>query len=65
MIRTLFDRLRSRTAALAHDLLMVPVAWFAAYWLRFNLGTIPPEFLQGALAALPWVMLVQGCVYWL
>ncbi|WP_295456033.1 nucleoside-diphosphate sugar epimerase/dehydratase [uncultured Thiodictyon sp.] len=64
-MRTLFDRLRSRTAALAHDLLMVPVAWFAAYWLRFNLGTIPPEFLQGALAALPWVMLVQGCVYWL
>ena len=61
----LFDRLRSRTAALIHDLLMVPVAWFAAYWLRFNLGLIPPEFLAGGIAALPWVILIQGAVYWL
>jgi len=61
----LFDRLRSRTAALVHDLVMVPVAWLLAYWLRFNLGTIPPDFLQGALAALPWVILIQGAVYWL
>jgi FlaA1/EpsC-like NDP-sugar epimerase len=61
----LFDRLRSRTAALVHDLVMVPVAWFAAYWLRFNLGDIPPEFLDGAVQALPWVVLIQGVVYWL
>ena len=63
-MRPLFDRLRSRTAAMVHDLLMVPLAWFLAYWLRFNLGTIPPDFLQGALAALPWVILIQGSVYW-
>ena len=60
----LFDRLRSRTAALAHDLATIPVAWLLAYWLRFNLGTIPPDFLEGALVALPLVMLVQGAVYW-
>ncbi len=60
----LFDRLRSRTAAFAHDLLVVPVAWYAAYWLRFNLGAIPPEFLDAALDALPWVVLIQGSVYW-
>ncbi len=61
----LFDRLRSRTAAMTHDLLMVPAAWFGAYWLRFNLGSIPPEFLRGAVEALPWVILIQGTVYWL
>jgi FlaA1/EpsC-like NDP-sugar epimerase len=60
-----FDRLRSRTAAFAHDLLMVPVAWLTAYWLRFNLGTIPPEFLDGALRALPWVVLIQAVLFWL
>ena len=33
----LYDRLRSRISALIHDLIMIPVAWFAAYLLRFNL----------------------------
>ena len=61
----LIDRLRSRTAAFAHDLLTIPVAWLLAYWLRFNLDSIPPEFLSSALHSLPWVMLIQGAVYWL
>ena len=40
------------------------MAWLLAYWLRFNLGTIPPDFLEGALVALPLVILVQGAVFW-
>ena len=28
--------LRSRGGAVAHDLLMVPVAWLGAFWLQFN-----------------------------
>jgi FlaA1/EpsC-like NDP-sugar epimerase len=60
-----FDRLRSRTAAFAHDLAMIPVAWLLAYWLRFNLGIIPEPFLEGALTSLPLVILVQGTVNWL
>ncbi|NEX18744.1 polysaccharide biosynthesis protein [Thiorhodococcus mannitoliphagus] len=59
------DRLRSRTAAFAHDLLTIPVAWFLAYWLRFNLDRIPPEFVASWLESLPWVIVVQGAVYWL
>jgi FlaA1/EpsC-like NDP-sugar epimerase len=59
------ERLRSRTAAFAHDLVMVPVAWMLAYWLRFNLGQIPTFFLEGALMALPLVILTQGGVFWL
>ena len=61
----LVDRLRSRTAAFTHDLLSIPIAWMLAYWLRFNLDTIPPEFLGGALQALPWVIPIQAGVYWL
>jgi FlaA1/EpsC-like NDP-sugar epimerase len=61
----LLDRLRSRTAAFSHDLVMIPVAWLAAYWLRFNLGRIPPEFVDSALNSLPWVLVIQGTVFWL
>ena len=58
------DRLRSRTAAFVHDLMMVPVAWLLAYWLRFNLGEIPDPYLRWALTALPLVVLIQAAVFW-
>jgi len=61
----LIERLRSRMAAFAHDLVTIPIAWLLAYWLRFNLGEIPAEFRDGALLALPLVILVQGAVFWL
>lgn len=56
--------LQSRTAAFLHDLAVVPVAWLLAYWLRFNLDTIPPPFLDTALRMLPIVLLVQGFMFW-
>lgn len=58
------DRLRSRTAAFAHDLITIPIAWLLAYWLRFNLDVIPSDFMASALQSLPWVILLQGAVYW-
>jgi FlaA1/EpsC-like NDP-sugar epimerase len=57
------DRLvkfRTRTAIFIHDLAMVPLAWLGAFWLRFNLGTIPDLEMSAALFWLPAVMLVQG-----
>ena len=63
-VKRWFDRLRSRTAAFSHDLLMVPVAWMLAYWMRFNLQEIPPPFLSNALHTLPLVMLACAVVYW-
>ena len=47
-----FERLRSRTAVFLHDLIMSSVAWLLAYWLRFNLGYVPPEFIEDALSSL-------------
>ena len=61
---SLFDRLRNRVAAFAHDLVMIPIAWFMAYWLRFNLESIPPELFESALKALPIVWVVQGSLLW-
>ena len=58
------ERLRSRTAAFTHDLLTVPAAWMLAYWTRFNLEQIPPEFLTNALNMLPLVVVICGLVYW-
>jgi FlaA1/EpsC-like NDP-sugar epimerase len=58
------DRLRTRTAAFAHDVVMVQVAWVAAFWLRFNFEPIPEPYLAAALSALPAVVVVQAVVNW-
>ena len=53
-------RLRSPLVAFIHDLFMVQLAWFAAYWLRFNFSHIPAEYLSQALIWLPLVVLTQA-----
>jgi len=56
--------LQNRWFAFVHDVLWVPVALFLAYWFRFNLGEIPPGYVDSlelcALVALP----VQAGVFW-
>jgi FlaA1/EpsC-like NDP-sugar epimerase len=56
-------KLRSRGAAFVHDLLMIPIAWLGAYWLRFNLESVPQPFLGQALRMLPVVVLVHASVF--
>jgi len=58
------SRLRSRATALTHDLLMVPLAWFGAFWLRFNLESVPTEFWRQAVQLLPVVWIAQGATFW-
>lgn len=55
--------LRSRLIVIAHDVLMIPIAWLLAYWLRFNLANIPVVFLKQAFHILPWLMLLQLGAY--
>ncbi len=57
-------KLRSRTSIFLHDLLMVPLAWFGAYWLRFNLYSIPDRFFYSALLYSPLVVAVQVSAFW-
>ena len=52
-----------RTGVFLHDILMIPAAWYLAYWLRFNLGTIPENSLQVATLMLPVVILCQSFSY--
>ena len=56
-------RLRSRSGAFAHDLLMIPVAWLGAFWLRFNLDSIPAGFLDQALLLLPVIVVIQSAAF--
>ena len=63
-ISKIYDRLRSRLAAFVHDVFMIPVAWFVAYWLRFNLGPVPEIYLIQAVSMIPLVILVQGTTFW-
>ena len=51
--------LRRRAAVVAYDALMIPVAWYLAYWLRFNLDAIPANFLRTAAVMLPVVIPCQ------
>ncbi|AMK76473.1 MULTISPECIES: polysaccharide biosynthesis protein [Methylomonas] len=57
-------KFRSRTTIFLHDLGMIPLAWFGAYWLRFNLQEIPDEFFYSAFLFLPWVMAIQVSLFW-
>ena len=59
-----FSRLRQRLVAFLHHLAMVPIAWMGAYWLRFNLDSIPDQFLSQAFLLLPLVWVVQGAMFW-
>ena len=63
-MKEIFFYLRSRTAVFAHDLLMAPIAWFGAYWLRFNMDSIPEGFLNQALILLPVIWIAQGGMFW-
>ena len=56
-------RLRSRGGAIAHDLMMIPVAWLGAFWLRFNLDSVPADFLGQALGLLPMIVAIQGLAF--
>ena len=55
----------SRNAAVVHDLLMIPAAWLASYWLRFNLAGIPETYTQAALRYLLILVPVQAALFWL
>src|SRR6185369_13372208 len=43
---------------------MIPIAWLGAYWLRFNLDSVPESYFREALLLLPAVMATQGVMFW-
>lgn len=62
--RVLKRLLLSRWSAFAHDLIWVPIAFSIAYWLRFNLDGIPPEYCSSLYRLTAIALPVQGVVFW-
>lgn len=58
MVRSL-TTLLYRWRIVLHDMIAAPIAWLAAYWLRYNLDAIPDQYLVTAVAVLPVVITVQ------
>ncbi len=55
-----FNKIRSSKTIFIHDLLMVPIAWLGAFWLRFNLSEVPEASLDIALSYLPFIIAAQA-----
>jgi len=64
MIRPRIKAPVGRWVIIAHDLFAIVLAWLGAYWLRFNLSTVPASFWRESLHSLPVVFIVQGLVFW-
>lgn len=55
---------KEKSTAILHDICVIPIAWFAAFWLRFNLDGIPTDALHMAIIFLLPVLVVQAGAYW-
>ncbi|MFV2061181.1 MAG: polysaccharide biosynthesis protein, partial [Gammaproteobacteria bacterium] len=51
------------TAAL-HDILVIPIAWALAYWVRFNFGLFPVGMIDQAVYSLLYILPAQIISYW-
>lgn len=49
-----------KAMVILHDILMIPIAWMGAYWLRYNLGSVPEEQVNTALEGLLIVVAAQA-----
>jgi FlaA1/EpsC-like NDP-sugar epimerase len=54
----------NRWSAFAHDLLWVPVVLAAAYFLRFNLDAIPPEYRPSLYRLIAIAVPIQAVIFW-
>ena len=65
-IGLLFHKLYKKIPVIAFDVLSIPVAWYLAYWLRYNMKPFPSSvFTRDSLAALLCLMSIQvSCYYY-
>lgn len=52
-----------RLLVIMHDLGMAIIAWFSAWWIRYNLAFPFPEW-QVCLYTLPFVLFIQTAIFW-
>ena len=63
-MRRLIKIIKTRFTVLLFDIAMIPVAWYGAYWLRFNLGIIPGNILLHANQVFPFLLVSQALAFW-
>jgi FlaA1/EpsC-like NDP-sugar epimerase len=64
MIKRRLQPMLNRWSAFGHDLLWVPLALYLAFWLRFDLGTIPDAYFRGLWTLLVIAVPVQALAFW-
>ncbi|MGV6806823.1 MAG: nucleoside-diphosphate sugar epimerase/dehydratase, partial [bacterium] len=55
--------LNNRILAILHDLAMVPVAWVAAFWVRYNMGSMPDDAIAAIWGGLVVLVAVQAFAF--
>ena len=63
-MKSTFNLIRGRYIALLADLVFIPMAWYGAYWLRFNIDFIPHLELLRASYLLPFLVIIQFGFFW-
>lgn len=54
-----------RLIIFSYDLLTIPLAWIAAFWVRDNLSSIPSYVLHTMFQSLPLVIIIQALSFWI
>jgi FlaA1/EpsC-like NDP-sugar epimerase len=65
MVRQFFFKIYKKMPIIISDSLLIPVAWYCAYWLRYNMKPFPPDVIaSNSISALSLLMIIQiGCYY--
>ncbi|MGQ3891236.1 polysaccharide biosynthesis protein [Legionella sp. CNM-4043-24] len=62
---SLFQKLYKKFPVIAFDVLSIPLAWYLAYWLRYNMQPFPYKVISlDSLLSLTIVTLVQTACYY-
>lgn len=57
-------KLKTPLLVFLHDTVMIPIAWFLAYWLRFSVTGVEAGFWDFAVQVFPLLAIVQMLSYW-
>lgn len=64
-IRSYLHKLYSKLPVIAFDVLSIPVAWYIAYWLRYNMQPFPDHrTISYSMIALSILVIVQVACYY-
>ncbi len=56
--------IRHQWAAAFHDILVIPIAWSLAYWIRYNFGVVPTGMIEQGIQSLFYIVPAQIISYW-